>query len=161
MKRVIFSNNESSTFALGVNRPETLVIKTVNAGPPTIAENMNSTDKLGLYQIGLAIKPQCQVTTILGEHEISIREPCMRLVELGDRINDPVEQQRSAEYQGLLAQINESANRIREEVERAKQAYRDFPEQKAGEFFDHMFAAPTADLETQKKEWLNGVKRHG
>ena len=49
----------------------------------------------------------------------------------------------------------------RGEIERAIQAYRDFPEQKPGEFFDHMFATPTADLQAQKKEWLTGVKRHG
>ena len=49
----------------------------------------------------------------------------------------------------------------RGEIDRAIQAYRDFPEQKPGEFFDHMYAAPTADLEAQKKEWLTEVKRHG
>jgi ubiquinone/menaquinone biosynthesis C-methylase UbiE len=46
-------------------------------------------------------------------NEIAIHEPCLRLVELGRRISNPAEQQRSAEYQGVLAQINESANRIR------------------------------------------------
>ncbi len=49
----------------------------------------------------------------------------------------------------------------REEVGRAVRAYRDFPEQAPGEFFDYMFATPTADLEMQKKEWLTEVKRHG
>jgi len=46
-------------------------------------------------------------------NEIAIHEPCLRLVELGARLGNPVEQQQSAEYQGLLAQINESADRIR------------------------------------------------
>jgi pyruvate dehydrogenase E1 component alpha subunit len=49
----------------------------------------------------------------------------------------------------------------REEVGRAVQAYRDFPGQQPGEFFDYIFAAPTADLEMQKNEWLTEVKRHG
>jgi len=48
-----------------------------------------------------------------------------------------------------------------EQVKRAGEAYQAFPEQPPGEFFDYMFARPTADLEQQKQEWLAGVKRHG
>ncbi len=48
-----------------------------------------------------------------------------------------------------------------EQVKKATEAYQAFPEQPPGEFFDYMFAKPTADLEQQKQEWLAGVKRHG
>ncbi|MGD2173604.1 MAG: pyruvate dehydrogenase (acetyl-transferring) E1 component subunit alpha [Gammaproteobacteria bacterium] len=47
------------------------------------------------------------------------------------------------------------------EVEKAIEAYQAAPEQKPGEFFDYVFAAPTADLQGQKQEWLTEVKRHG
>jgi pyruvate dehydrogenase E1 component alpha subunit len=47
------------------------------------------------------------------------------------------------------------------QVKRAIEAYKAFPEQPPGEFFDYMFARPTADLEQQKQEWLAEVKRHG
>ena len=47
------------------------------------------------------------------------------------------------------------------EVRRATEVYRAFPQQPAGEFFDYMFARPTADLAKQKQEWLAEVKRHG
>jgi 2-oxoisovalerate dehydrogenase E1 component alpha subunit len=48
-----------------------------------------------------------------------------------------------------------------EQVKKAIEIYQAFPEQPPGEFFDYMFARPTADLAQQKQEWLAGVKRHG
>jgi pyruvate dehydrogenase E1 component alpha subunit len=51
--------------------------------------------------------------------------------------------------------------RCEQQVKQAIEAYQAFPDQPPGEFFDYMFAKPTADLEQQKKEWLAGVKRHG
>jgi len=48
-----------------------------------------------------------------------------------------------------------------EQVKKATKAYQAFPEQPPGEFFDYMFAKPTADLDQQKQAWLAGVKRHG
>lgn len=46
-------------------------------------------------------------------------------------------------------------------VKKAIEAYLATPDQAPGEFFDYMFATPTADLQRQKKEWLAEVKRHG
>jgi 2-oxoisovalerate dehydrogenase E1 component alpha subunit len=47
------------------------------------------------------------------------------------------------------------------QVKKAVTAYQASTDQKAGEFFDHMFAKPTHNLEKQRKEWLAEVKRHG
>jgi pyruvate dehydrogenase E1 component alpha subunit len=47
------------------------------------------------------------------------------------------------------------------EVRKAVEAYQSAPRQAPGEFFDYLFAHPTADLERQKQEWLTEVKRHG
>ena len=47
------------------------------------------------------------------------------------------------------------------QIKRAVENYQAFPEQRPGEFFDYMFARPTGDLERQKREWLDEVKRHG
>lgn len=49
----------------------------------------------------------------------------------------------------------------KEEVKKAIDTYKAIPEQRQGEFFDYMFAKPTVDLEQQKQEWLDEVKRHG
>jgi pyruvate dehydrogenase E1 component alpha subunit len=49
----------------------------------------------------------------------------------------------------------------REQVEHAIEAYRSFPEQPPGEFFDYVFANPSADLRRQKQEWLDEEKHHG
>jgi pyruvate dehydrogenase E1 component alpha subunit len=40
-------------------------------------------------------------------------------------------------------------------------AYRATPEQPPGDFFQHMFAVPTAALKRQKEEWLLEHKHHG
>jgi 2-oxoisovalerate dehydrogenase E1 component alpha subunit len=47
------------------------------------------------------------------------------------------------------------------QVKSAIEAYQAVTEQEPGEFFDYMFAKPTADLKQQKQEYLAGVKRHG
>jgi pyruvate dehydrogenase E1 component alpha subunit len=47
------------------------------------------------------------------------------------------------------------------QVKKAIEAYKSTPDQQPGEFFDYMFAKPTANLEKQKKEYLAEVKRHG
>ena len=47
------------------------------------------------------------------------------------------------------------------EVKTAIANYRAWPDQSRGEFFDHMFAEPTVDLQKQKQEFLAEVKRHG
>jgi pyruvate dehydrogenase E1 component alpha subunit len=47
--------------------------------------------------------------------------------------------------------------RVRQSVD----AYRAFPAQPPGEFFDYMFAKPTPHLEKQKRELLAEIKRHG
>ena len=47
------------------------------------------------------------------------------------------------------------------QVNKSIEAYRATPDQAPGEFFDYVFAKPTADLKKQKKEWLAEVKRHG
>ncbi len=49
----------------------------------------------------------------------------------------------------------------RAQAKRAIENYHAIPTQRAGEFFDYMFAKPTADLEKQKKEWLDEEKRRG
>lgn len=48
-----------------------------------------------------------------------------------------------------------------QEVARSVATYRDYPQQPPGEFFDYMFATPTADLLQQKQRWLEERKRHG
>jgi 2-oxoisovalerate dehydrogenase E1 component alpha subunit len=48
-----------------------------------------------------------------------------------------------------------------DQVKTAIEAYKAFPAQAAGEFFDYMFAKPTMDLQKQKREWLDEHKRHG
>ena len=47
------------------------------------------------------------------------------------------------------------------QVKQAITVYKNMPDQQPGEFFDHMFASPTRDLQQQKKEWLAERKRHG
>jgi len=47
------------------------------------------------------------------------------------------------------------------QVKKAIEAYKANTDQQPGEFFDYMFAKPTANLEKQKKEYFAGVKRHG
>ena len=47
------------------------------------------------------------------------------------------------------------------QAKQATENYQAIPEQRPGEFFDYMFAKPTADLERQKREWLDEKKRHG
>lgn len=47
------------------------------------------------------------------------------------------------------------------QVKNAIDAYKATPDQQPGEFFDYMFAKPTANLEKQKKEYLAGIKHHG
>jgi pyruvate dehydrogenase E1 component alpha subunit len=47
------------------------------------------------------------------------------------------------------------------QVKKSIEAYLATPDQAPGEFFDYMFAKPTADLKQQKNEWLAEVKRHG
>jgi pyruvate dehydrogenase E1 component alpha subunit len=47
------------------------------------------------------------------------------------------------------------------QVKKTIEAYLATPDQAPGDFFDYMFAKPTADLEKQKNEWLAEVKRHG
>jgi len=47
------------------------------------------------------------------------------------------------------------------QVKKSIEAYQAFPEQRLGEFFDYMFAKPTADLEKQKQELLAETRRHG
>lgn len=59
-----------------------------------------------------------------------------------------------AEDKDMYAQCNE-------QVRRAIEAYKNFPEQPAGEFFDYMFASPSAELQQQKQEFLEEVKRRG
>ena len=49
----------------------------------------------------------------------------------------------------------------RAQARQAIDNYQAIPEQRPGEFFDYMFASPTADLEQQKQEWLREKKRHG
>ena len=48
-----------------------------------------------------------------------------------------------------------------EQVRQAVAAYRATPEQEPGDFFQHMFAVPTAALQRQKEEWLLEYKHHG
>jgi pyruvate dehydrogenase E1 component alpha subunit len=59
-----------------------------------------------------------------------------------------------AEDEALVAECNA---RVKQSIE----AYQAFPEQPPGEFFDYMFATPTADLAQQKQELLDEIKRHG
>ena len=47
------------------------------------------------------------------------------------------------------------------QVKKAIEAYKAFPAQRPGEFFDFMFARPTTDLQKQKQEWQDEQKRHG
>jgi pyruvate dehydrogenase E1 component alpha subunit len=49
----------------------------------------------------------------------------------------------------------------RAQVKQAIDNYQAMPPQRPGEFFDYMFAEPTVDLQQQKREWLDEVKRHG
>ncbi len=49
----------------------------------------------------------------------------------------------------------------KEQVKKSIEVYQSFTEQPPGEFFDHMFAKPTTDLEQQKQEFLAEVKRNG
>ena len=49
----------------------------------------------------------------------------------------------------------------RAQARQAIENYQAFPAQRPGEFFDYMFAERTADLEAQKREWLDEKKRHG
>jgi len=65
------------------------------------------------------------------------------------------------EHQWSDAEDEDVYKRCDEQVKRAVEAYHAIPEQPPGEFFDYMFARPTADLEQQKQEWLAEVKRHG
>ena len=47
------------------------------------------------------------------------------------------------------------------QVRKSIEAYRATPDQAPGEFFDHMFAKPTVELEKQKNDWLAEYNRHG
>jgi len=47
------------------------------------------------------------------------------------------------------------------QVKSAIEAYQAVTDQEPGEFFDYMFAKPTAELARQKQDYLAGVKRHG
>jgi len=60
----------------------------------------------------------------------------------------------AADDEALYAQCNER-------VKHAVEAYQAIPEQPPGEFFDYVFAKPSADLQQQKQAWLDEVKRHG
>ena len=60
----------------------------------------------------------------------------------------------SKEDEALYAQCTK-------QVKKSIKVYQSYPDQPDGEFFDYMFAQPTADLEKQKQEWLAEVKHHG
>jgi pyruvate dehydrogenase E1 component alpha subunit len=47
------------------------------------------------------------------------------------------------------------------QVKKGIESYQSLAPQQPGDFFDHMFARPTADLEKQKKELLDEIRRHG
>ena len=59
-----------------------------------------------------------------------------------------------AEDEDLYAHCNQ-------QVKQAIEAYKAFPGQPAGEFFDYMFASPNVDLQRQKQDFLEEVKRRG
>lgn len=65
------------------------------------------------------------------------------------------------QHQWTDAEDESLYSQCEQQVKAAIEAYQAFPDQPPGEFFDYMFAKPTADLEKQKQELLDEVKRHG